>query len=393
MLNGQLRKYGHSRLADFALEEGVVHVNHGSYGAVPEAVSEAQARWRRELERNPSRFFRTRYAKLLRAAAGHVAGLLGGEGPDWVFAENATTAANTVIASLALAPGDEVLATDQIYGSVRKALLHHTARHGAALVQARIPVPVRAEQDLVAAVVERLTPRTRVVVIDHVASQSAVVFPVARIAEACRGAGVPVLVDGAHAPGMLSFDVPSLGVDWYCGNGHKWLGAPRGCGLLWTRREAQAALQPLVISHGHGLGYNAAFDWTGTRDPSAWLSVSAAIDYHRQCGGAALRQRNHALAVAAGWQLATAFGTELSAPAHLLGSMATIRLPGERVTEHQQTERLQIELEERFGVEASIVPLGRRPWLRVSAAIYNEINDFLIAGRKAARLVGRAFDA
>lgn len=385
--------FGHARLAEYSLMEGVVHVNHGSYGAVPNAVAEAQARWRAEVEANPSRFFRTRHHDLVRAGAARVAALLGGEGVDWVFVDNATAAANIVAASLPLARGDEILTTDQVYGAVRKALRHHAARCGARLVEAQLPVPIRAEEDIIEAVARAVTSRTKAAVIDHVASQSAVVFPVARLADLLRRSGIPVLVDGAHAPGMLELDVPALGVDWYFGNAHKWLGAPRGCGLLWCRRDRQAALHPLVISHGYGQGFTAEFDWAGTRDPSPWLSVTAAIDYHQSRGGPALRRRNHELAVAAGERLAASFGTESSAPPELLGSMATVRLPTERAAVYEETERLQVELEKRHDVEASLVPLGGRHWLRISASIYNEMADFAVAGRAAAALMEFAPDA
>ena len=379
--------FGRERLADFALQQGTVHVNHGSFGAVPNVVAEAQAEWCRVLEANPSRFFRTRYEHLIREAAEDVAALLGGAGSDWVFVDNATAAASIVLASLPLNAGDEILTTDQTYGAVRNAIRHYVTTRGAVIVEAVLPVPVQSDGDIIDALRQRISERTRAIVIDHVASHNAVVFPVAGIAELVRPSRVPVLVDGAHAPGMLDLDVPALGVDWYFGNGHKWLGAPRGCGVLWCRRDHQAALRPLVISFGYDAGFNAAFDWAGTRDPSPWLSITAAIDYHQQCGGAVLRQRNHELAVAAGKQLAAVLETELSAPPDLFGSMTTVRLPSERAASFEDMAQLQIELEERFDVEASLVPLHGRVWLRTSAAIYNEPDDFLIAGRAAAALL------
>ena len=379
--------YGHARLAEYALAEGVTHVNHGSYGGVPNSVAAAQEQWRREVEANPSRFFRARYRDLVRVAARDVAGLLGGEAEDWVFVDNATSGVNIVAASLPLAPGDEVLTTDHAYGAVRKSLVHYAARAGATVVEARLPVPVRGDDEIVAALAARITERTRAAVIDHVASRSALVFPVARLAALFGQAGVPVLVDGAHAPGMVDVDVPALGVDWYTGNGHKWLGAPRGCGFLWCRRDRQPALQPLVISHGLGAGFTAEFDWPGTRDPSPWLSVTAAIEYHASRGGAALRRRNHALAIAGGARLATMFGTEMAAPPDLFGSMATVRLPGGRAVTADAAEALQIELERHADVEASLVALDGRLWLRISAAIYNELEDFVSAGRAAVSLL------
>ncbi len=316
-----------------------------------------------------------------------MAGLLDGEPSDWVFVDNATSAANIVAASLPLQPGDEVLTTDQVYGAVRNALRHYTARAGARLVEAKVPIPVHSENDIVGALTDSLTDRTRAMFIDHVASRSAVVFPVGRIAELCRNRGIPVFVDGAHAPGMLDIDVAALGVDYFVGIGHKWLGAPHGCGLFWCRADRQATLHPLVISHGYGLGFTAEFDWVGTRDPSAWLSVGAAIDCHRMHGGARLRRCSHELAVSAAQDLAATYETESSAPPEMIGSMAAVRLPTKRPAQFGEARRLQVELSARFGVEASIVPIDERCWLRVSASVYNELSDFQTAGRAAAALV------
>ena len=380
--------FGHARLTDFSLARGTIHANHGSYGAVPNVVAEAQTRLRNEIEANPSRFFRTRYAELMRRAASEVAGLLGGATEDWVFVDNATAGVNTVAAAVGLRAGDEVLTTDQVYGAVRKALLHHTARADAILVEARIRVPVGDETDIVDALEACITQRTKLAVIDHVTSQSGIVFPVDRLAAMFGEKGIPILVDGAHAPGMIDVDVPSLAVDWYTGNGHKWLGTPRGCGFLWCRRDRQTTLHPLVISHGYGRGYTAEFDWVGTRDPSPWLSVSAAIDYHRRNGGASLRKRNRELALAAGTRIAAALDTELAAPAGLLASMVAIRLPSLHAFSPDDTEALQIELERRANVEASLTALEGRPWVRLSAAAYNELDDLLAAAHAAANLFG-----
>ena len=162
-----------------------------------------------------------------------------------------------------------------------------------------MPFPRPDAEAIVAAVAAALTPRTKLAVIDHITSGSALVLPLEQIVAACHAAGVPVLVDGAHGPGQVTLDLRSLGADWYVGNCHKWLCAPKGCGFLWAAPERQAGLHPVTISHGFGGGFLAEFDWTGTRDCSAWLSVDAALDFHARLGGAALRARNMALAAEA----------------------------------------------------------------------------------------------
>ena len=362
--------------SQFSLDPGIAHLNHGSFGAMPKRVAASQDAWRQRMEANPSGFFRTVYPAAVREAAAGVAGFLGGDATDWVFVGNGTAATNAVIGSFPLGPGDEVLTTDRVYGAVRKTLRHAAGRTGARIVEVPTPLPVPDEGALIEAVAAGLSPRTRLAVFDHVVSETSVILPIAALAALCRDAGVPVLVDGAHGPGMLDLDVPALGVDWYAANAHKWLFAPRGCGLLWCHPRHQAALHPAVISHGYGQGFTAEFDWTGTRDPSAWLSVPAAIDFFEENGGDGLRRRNHALAMDAGQYLADAFGTELSAPASMLGAMASVRLPGERPATLEAAITLKTELNARHGVVVQVAALKGALWLRVSAQIYNEIGDY-----------------
>src|SRR5205085_2558640 len=273
-----------------------IHLNHGSYGAVPREVRLEQDRWRAAIERNPTGFYNDEYPGLIRAAAERVAHRLGGNGKDWVFCENATAAVNAVLQSLDLGPGDEILTTSHAYGAVAKAMALNAERRGATLRIVEVPSFASGDEEVAGAISECLGPRTRLLVVDHITSQTATIFPVSQIAKAARAARVSLLVDGAHAPGQIPLDVPSLGADWYTGNAHKWLFAPRGCGLLWTRTERQAMTRPAVLSHGTDQGYAAAFDWIGTRDPSPWLAFEAAAQAHDGFGGEALMVRNRMLA-------------------------------------------------------------------------------------------------
>jgi isopenicillin-N epimerase len=183
---------------------------------------------------------------------------------------------------------------------------------------------------------------------------------------------VPVLVDGAHAPGQVALDLTALDADWYVGNCHKWLFAPKGCGFLWARADRQAGIHPAVISHGYGQGFTAEFDWTGTRDPSAWLATPAALDFHARLGGPALMARNVALAASAGAALAARWGTETGAGNRAAGSMAMVRLPGGAP---EQAAALRGALLE-AGTDVPIIVHNAQLWLRLSAQAYNEPADF-----------------
>ena len=238
--------------SDWLLDPGVTFLNHGSFGAAPRAVLAEQARWRERMERQPTAFMSFELPGALRAAAEKLAAFVGAAAGDLVFVENATAGCNAVLHSLPLAPGDEILLTDHGYPAVRKAAAHVAARTGARLIEATIPFPLHARAEILAALAARLTSRTRLLIVDHVTSPTASIMPVAELAALARAAGARVLVDGAHAPGMLSLDVSAIGGDWYVGNCHKWLMAPKGSAFLWASRSAQAGLHPPVISHGYG---------------------------------------------------------------------------------------------------------------------------------------------
>ncbi len=374
--------FGRCRLSEFGLNSDLIHANHGSFGAVPDALCDAQQLIRDEVRQSPSGFLRGVYPGRIRDVAGQVAGFLGGNPDDWVFVENATVAANVIISSIPLAAGDEILTTDQIYGAVRKVIDQRCRATGARRVEAAIVLPVSGPGELFDAVVAASTDRTKLVVLDHVSSPCGLLFPVAELCAHFRDKGVPVFVDGAHAPGNIDVDVAAVGADFYTGNAHKWLCAPLGAAMLWCRPECQQTLRPLVISHGYGLGFAQAFDWPGTRDFSAWLTIPAAIALHQTEGGSALRTRNHAVAYGAAQQLAAEFDTLMVAPCDMQTSMATVRLPLAHELSLEQIDALHISLERDHNTVVALNNAGGSTWLRLSAAIYSETEELVIAGRR-----------
>jgi isopenicillin-N epimerase len=221
------------------------------------------------------------------------------------------------------------------------------------------------------------------VVIDHITSTSAIVLPVQRIVAACHAAGVPVLIDGAHAPGQIDLDLTAIGADWYVGNCHKWLCAPKGCAFLHAQPTVQAMLHPGTISHGYGQGFLAEFDWTGTTDPSRFLAIEAAIDFHHRLGGERARERNLSLAAEGGALIAQQLNTQVGAHRSVAGAMATIRLPVEgRTAAHASAIRQRLL---QAGTDAPVHALDDALWLRISAFAYNELDDY----NRLATLVAR----
>ena len=369
-------QFGHSRLADFTLAPGVAHLNHGAYGATPRVVLAAAEAARYEMEADPSTFFRRELIGRLRGAADRVAGFLGGNGKDWAFVENATAGLNAVIASLDLQPNDELLCLSQVYGAVGNAMRYFAERRGARIVTVPIPVPFTDPEPLLASIAAAIGRKTRLAVFDHITSAGATVLPVREMAALCRARGVPVAIDGAHAPGQVPLDAPALGVDWYVGNLHKWAFAAKGTGVIWCAPERQGDTHPVAISHHLGQGFAAEFDYSGTRDNSAWLAVPAALDYLEGFGVEAVQAHNRALADEACGLLTEQWGTEAAASADHRAAMASVRLPGAAGGDHGAAHRLALRLRETYGITGGVMVLDGALRLRVSAQIYNQIGDY-----------------
>jgi isopenicillin-N epimerase len=365
---------------EFRLEEGTDFLNHGSFGAPPRAVLEAAERWRSRLEANPDLFFREILPGALREAAAALARFVGARTQDLAFVENATAGMNAVLRSLSFSAGDEILASSHVYGAVRQAIRHVCERSGAKLVEAELPLPVADGEALVSSLAERMSARTRLLVLDHIASPTGLVFPVEQLARLARARGARVLVDGAHAPGQIALDIPALGVDWYVGNCHKWLFAPRPCGFLWAHENAQDGLHPLAISHDYGRGFGPEFDWTGTRDPAAWLAVVDALRFLEDLGADRVRAHGHGLAVACAAKIAGAWDSVVDGPAALHGSMMAIRLPARRcrglAADREGARKLMSLLIAEQRIVVAVMPIAGALWARISASVYNTPTDY-----------------
>lgn len=376
----------------FALDPEIRFLNHGSFGACPRAVLEAQSALRERLEREPVRFFVRELPGLLDEARASVADVLGAVATDCAFVRNATEGVNAVLRSMDLAPGDEILVTDHGYNACQNVARYVAGRRGARVIVARLPFPLSEPGEVVDAVRSCATPRTRIALVDHVTSPTGLVLPIAELAAALAARGVDVLVDGAHGPGMLPLDLAALGdagVSFYTGNFHKWVCAPKGAGLLWARRDRQAGLHPAVISHGFNAAqpaspFLAEFDWVGTDDPTPWLCVPVAwrcLEALVPGGWPGIRARNRALVLAARALLARALGIPLPAPDAMIGSLASLPLPpgrGEPPVTPLYADPLQDVLLSRYRIEVPLPPWPAPPsrLLRISAQIYNRIEEY-----------------
>lgn len=367
----------------WSLEPEITFLNHGSFGACPQTVLQKQQEWRRRLEQEPVRFFALELEALLDDARQVLAAFVGADPEMLAFVPNATTGINTVLRSLRFQPGDELLTTDHEYNASRNALNFAAEQTGATVVVAEVPFPVESAAQMTSAVLERVTERTRLVLLDHVTSQTALVFPLESLIPQLTSRGIEVLVDGAHAPGMIPLNLQTLGATYYTGNCHKWLCAPKGAGFLAVHPERQSQIRPLVISHGANSlrtdrsRFRLEFDWVGTADPSAYLTVPTAIQYLADLmpsGWPALMQRNRSLVLAMRQMLCQEFQLPLPCPDELIGSMAVVPFPG------GSAETLQTQLFQQYQIEIPVIPWpgAYQRLIRLSAQLYNSPTDYQI---------------
>ena len=371
-----MHAFGPALLPHWPLDPGWTYLNHGAFGVVPRAVLAAQIEWRDRIERQPSRFMTDEIHPRLREAADGLGAFLGVDGAQIGFVDNATTAINAVLQSIAWRVGDEIVIGSVSYPGVRQAVAATAERTGVVIREAALAVPVASGAAIVDGFVAAFSPRTRLVVVDHVSSQLGIVLPVADIAAAARRRGIAVCVDGAHAPGMLELDITALGVDWYAANCYKWLHAPRGCGFLWTSRDWLDRTHPAITSVWRNAGYAKSFDWQGTRDPSAWLCVTAGIAFFEMLGGTVAQDYQHGLAATAARMLSAQWRVPLTAPLAMHAAMVALPLPGPGGRTDDDAVRLRQVLRDRDRIEPSVQAMDGRLWVRGCAQVYNALPDF-----------------
>jgi isopenicillin-N epimerase len=373
----------------WTLAPEVDYLNHGSFGACPRAVLSYQTGLRARMEQEPVDFLARDLPVLLGVARDALAAFVGAPARDVAFVRNATSGVNAVLRSLDLRAGDELLATDHGYAACRKAMDYVARRSGARVVTAHVAFPLQSEDDVVGPVLEAVTPRTRLAVLDHVASPSALVFPIERLTRELAARGVDTLVDGAHALGMIPLQLSAWEPAYYTGNAHKWLCAPKGAAFLYVRRDRQADLHPLVISHGYQPGeparFHDEFDWTGTDDPTAILAIPECIRFLGSVlpgGWTELRARNHALALRARDTLCDALDVAAPCPDDMIGSMASVPLPAapeSAVARRLDHEALALWCRQR-GVEPWFCgwPAPGGKLVRASAQLYNDAGQYAL---------------
>lgn len=370
------------------LENNLHFLNHGSFGATPIAVLNYQNQLREEMERQPVRFLARELEKRLNQAKEELASFINADANDIVFIPNATVGINTILRSLTFELDDEILITNHTYNACRNAAEFVAQSVKAKVVVASIPFPLNSSQQIVEAVLEKVSPKTKLVLLDHVTSATALVFPIETLVAELNYRGIDTLIDGAQAPGNVAIALNSLGATYYTGNCHKWLCAPKGAAFLYVSPDKQAKIRPLAISHGANSPrtdlsrFRLEFDWTGTDDPTAYLSVPKAIQFMRSLlpgGWEALMAHNRNLTLEARKMICQVLQISLPCPEDAIGSMASIPLKNFPLS----WDRLQAKLIDEFNIEVKVSPWDTNTCLlRISAQLYNSLDQYQVLAEK-----------
>ena len=359
---------------EWLIDPGTAYLNHGGYGAVPVPVAEAAETLRRELEGNPTDLFTRQWQDRVDAVRARVADLLHARADDLVFMPNATTGSATVLSSLPLSPGDEIVVTDHRYPAVRSQVDVQAERRGAVVREVHVPVDVESVGEIVDRVLAGVTDRTKLVVLDHIASATGFRFPVEQLVPAVHDAGLPVLIDGAHAPGQVDVDLEALGADFWSGNLHKWVCSPRACGTLRVAARWQDVIRPLVASHHYFEGYQPAFDWMGTHDPIPMLTVPAALDFWDSLGWDAARAEQRRLVNDGARLVAERLGTRVAARDEFTASMRLVELPRPMAIEDGIALMEQLTVEHK--VTLYVTHHAGTSYVRLGGQLYNTPDDY-----------------
>ena len=383
-------QFGKAIRNQWHLDPGIVFLNNGSFGATPIKVLEAVRNYDVELEREPVRFYLDIYPGLLERSRQKLSEFLKVDKGNLVLTDNATTAVNTILRYMQskLQKGDALLFTNHVYPAVRNTLNHIAELTGAELIEVKIGYPC-SKEEILESVEKAINDKVKLALFDHISSATAVIFPVKELTEICHRNGTNVLIDGAHAPGMIEPDIEGINAEWYVANCHKWLFAPKSCAFIVTKKEKQEEFHPLVISLDYGTNYQKEFSWVGTRNFSSMLALYDAIKFYENLGAEEIRNYNHSLVIEAGKLISGHIETIYNKDESMTGSMLTMKLP-ELKGNYKillNTELRDLFIRE-YMIEIPFMMFDNRIWFRISAQVYNEIEDYRIFAAAITRIVG-----
>jgi isopenicillin-N epimerase len=358
---------------EWSIRDDTIYLNHGSFGPPPDVVRAARQAWQLRLDCQPMDFYVRRYEEHWLATRRVLAAFVGTAPDNLVFVENATLAMNIVADNFHLAAGDQVVLNDHEYGAVLRIWERACRRAGTgAPVIARLPERFESPDEVVAAIFSVVTDRTKLLIVSHITSPTALILPVREICAAARRLNVAVCIDGPHALVQQPVDIDALGCDFYAASCHKWLSAPFGSGFLAVHPKYHERFEPVTLSWGRlsphvPQRWFEEFMWSGTRDPSCYFAIADAIRFIQQIREGVFRERTHALAQYARSRIVELTGLEppVADSPRWYGSMALAPLPA------LDARQLQRDLWQQHGIEVPIIDFGGRQYIRVSCHLYN----------------------
>ncbi len=362
----------------FYFDEDTTYLDHGGYGATPREVMSAYIEECQKVEEAPRPFFEFDFYNTWQQHAAMVAQRFSAQAEDLALTNNATDGLNAVLRSTPLQSDDEILITSWTYGAIANAARYMARRQGARVIEAPFHYPNPNPEQCLEALKAAITPRTKIAIVDHITSATALVLPIEKMVQLCHEYNVAVLVDGAHVPGQLSLDLQTIHADWYVANLHKWYFVPRGCGFLWAGKQRQIELVPSVLSWDIEKPFPHSFEWIGTRDPSTWLSIPAAFNFMDHLGENNVRQHNHTLIKEGAALLAKAWHISSTTPASMTGSMILVPLPADInfPATDEGRRKLQMLLWNSYKIACPCILYGNKLYIRISAQIYNKAADY-----------------
>ena len=383
---GPLEKY-------WSFDPDVIFLNHGSFGATPNLVMEEQNRIRARLESDPVRFFEREAFDLMNEANEKLSNFLNAESDGMTFCQNATSGVNTVLRSLILNQGDEIIIPNHSYQACWNAIDFVASRWGAKVIVVNLPFRCESEEEIIEPLLEAITPRSVLAMIDTVTSPTGLRMPFEKLVSEFQSRGVDVLLDAAHGPGLVPMDLMKLDAAWVTGNCHKWLCSPKGSAFLHIREDKKKETKPLTISHGHNADlspqekFRFEFDWQGTRDPSAILCIPKSIEVLQSMvsgGFDEIMEHNNTLALNARNLLCESLGTNPPTPNSMISAMATIDLPGTYSGGADiMGDPLHNRLLDEFDIQVPVFPWPHHKmrYIRISAYLYNTIEEYEYLGK------------
>jgi isopenicillin-N epimerase len=373
----------------FLFASNLIYLNHGGFGATPRSILDEKKRILDEIEKNPTDFLAHKIKLKWHQVVQKIASRISCQPDSVAIVDNATDGVEAILRSLSLTAADEILITSMTYGAVAMAARYIAAKQGAKITMAELRFPNPEPEQCTAAIAQTITPRTKVAILDHITSATALLMPLKEMIDACRARSVPVLVDGAHAPGQVALDIPALKADWYVGNLHKWYFVPRGCGFLWAAPGRTSGLMPNVLSWEMNQPFPSNFAWTGTRDPSNWLAIPAAFNFMDRMGESAVREHNHQLLRDAVALLADMWKFRVSTPDTMTAAMTLVPAPDglPYPATDEGRSRLEADLKDKFDIilNPAFAHAGRI-WLRITTQIYNDLTDYEKLGKNVLAL-------